>query len=150
MTHVEKMEKLLQFLLENGAQGLQLVLQNGQIVAGAVKKSAIEGVYQIRTMLKKPGTQQLSPCDVYFTAETLFNVTHAIDSLVEPATDFRAYCGTSCVAGLSYLVDGLSGTRLVGLGVGFAVGNIAGETLETASLSDSAPHHDALKLAPPV
>jgi hypothetical protein len=49
--------------------------------------------------------------------------------LVEPAGDFRTYCQSSCVAGLSYLVDGTAATRLVGLGVGFATGNIAGETL---------------------
>ena len=49
--------------------------------------------------------------------------------LVDPAANFGAYCGTACVAGLSYLVENLSATRLVGLGVGFATGNIAGETL---------------------
>jgi hypothetical protein len=49
--------------------------------------------------------------------------------LVEPATNFMTYCQSSCVAGLSYLVDSLSATRLVGLGVGFATGSIAGETL---------------------
>ena len=49
--------------------------------------------------------------------------------LVEPATNFMTYCQSSCVAGLSYLVDSLAATRLVGLGVGFATGSIAGETL---------------------
>ena len=49
--------------------------------------------------------------------------------LVDPAANFSAYCRGGCVAGLSYLVDNLSTTRLVGLGLGFSTGTIAGETL---------------------
>ena len=48
--------------------------------------------------------------------------------LVEPATSFGTYCQGSCVAGVSYLVETLSATRLVGLGVGFTAGSVAGET----------------------
>jgi hypothetical protein len=48
--------------------------------------------------------------------------------LVDPAMTFRAYCRGACVAGLSYLVDSLTGTRAVGIGVGFS-DTIAGETL---------------------
>jgi hypothetical protein len=54
---------------------------------------------------------------------------HYYYGLVEPAESFTTYCRNACVAGLSYLVESLSGTRLVGLGVGFATGSVAGETL---------------------
>jgi hypothetical protein len=54
---------------------------------------------------------------------------HYYYGLVEPADTFTAYCRNACVAGLSYLVDGVSSSRLVGLGVGFATGSVAGETL---------------------
>jgi hypothetical protein len=48
--------------------------------------------------------------------------------LVEPAANFTAYCRSSCVTGLSFLVDSMSGSRQVGIGLGFP-GNIAAETL---------------------
>ncbi len=86
-------------------------------LATAVMLTASAGWPQLLEALREQRARDAAANDVYYYG------------LVEPAANFVAYCRNSCVAGLSYLVDNLSASRLVGLGVGFATGNIAGETL---------------------
>jgi hypothetical protein len=88
-----------------------------EAVSSAVALTNSTGWPNMLEALREQRARDGAPNDAYYYG------------LVEPAVNFTTYCRSTCVAGLSYLVDNLSATRLVGLGVGFITGSIAGETL---------------------
>jgi hypothetical protein len=86
-------------------------------VSSRIALTANSGWPQTLDALREQRARDSAARDVYYYG------------LVEPAMSFNSYCSGACVAGLSYLVDSLTGTRAVGIGIGFTTGSIAGETL---------------------
>ncbi len=110
--------------IEKYRQALMAVYPTRQVditvrepVSSRISLTSDSGWPQTLDGLRDTRSRDAAPRDVYYYG------------LVEPATSFGTYCKGACVAGLSYLVDGLTGTKAVGMGVGFATGTVAGETL---------------------
>lgn len=76
------MEQLLNKLCNEGPAALQVVFKNGGVMAGALTRTPIEGLFQLRTVMHRSNTSQAEALDVFFSSDEVSNVVVQVEKPV--------------------------------------------------------------------